>query len=144
MIEDDTIKLLRACDAGIKMGTTALAEVSGRVHSGGFRSCLKRCAVTHRALAHEIQALLDQYHDHGKRLGPVVRGMARMKTELRLAVDASDASIAQLMIEGCNMGTTSLSRYLNRYRAADRTSKDIARRLIAYEDRLVLELRPFL
>lgn len=144
MIEDDTIKLLRECDAGIKMGTSAIEEVSGRVQDRTFRHCLEACAVKHRALAHEIQALLDRYHDDGKQLSPVVQGMSRMKTELKLAVDASDGAIARLMIDGCNMGATSLSRYLNQYKAADETSKDIAKRLIAQEDWLVLEMRPFL
>lgn len=144
MIEDDTIKLLRQCDAGIKMGTSSIQEVLGRVKDPKFQHCLRNCGTKHRELAHQIQEMLDQYHDDGTRLNPVVQGMARMKTECKLAMHPSDSTIAQLMIDGCNMGTTSLSRYLNQYKAADEASKDMAKRLISLEDRLTLELRPFL
>ena len=33
MIESDTIKLLRECDAGIKMGVTSIDEVLDYVHA---------------------------------------------------------------------------------------------------------------
>ncbi len=144
MIQDDTIKLLRQCDAGIKMGTSSIREVLDRVEDPKLHRSLYRCGIKHRKLAHEIQRMLDQYHDRGTRLGPMVRGMARMTTECKLAMHPSDGTIAQLMIDGCSKGTSSLSRYLNQYKAADERSKDIAKRLIALEDRLTLELRPFL
>ncbi len=144
MIQDDTIKLLRQCDAGIKMGTSSIQEVLDRVKDPQLQHCLYSCGTKHRKLAHDIQEMLARYHDDGTRLNPMVQGMARMKTECKLAMHPSDSTIAQLMIDGCNMGTTSLSRYLNQYKAADEASKDIAKRLIALEDWLTLELRPFL
>ena len=53
-------------------------------------------------------------------------------------------TIAGLMTDGCGMGVKSLNKYLNQYRAADETSKDIAKRLIALEDRLAVEIRRYL
>ena len=49
---------------------------------------------------------------------------------MKLALHDSDAEIADLMTEGCNMGVKSLSKYLNQYAAADEASKGMARRLI--------------
>jgi len=70
--------------------------------------------------------------------------MSWVKTNMKLAMDDSDAAIADLMIDGCNMGVKSLSRYLNQYKAADEVSKDIAKRLIAQEEQLAVEIRPYL
>ena len=56
----------------------------------------------------------------------------------------SDATIADLMTDGCNMGVKSLNQYLNQYEAADEQSKDIAKRLIALEERLAVDIRKFL
>ena len=33
MIQRDTIKLLRECDAGVRMGMASIADVEGRVHA---------------------------------------------------------------------------------------------------------------
>ena len=48
------------------------------------------------------------------------------------------------MTDGCNMGVKTLNRYLNQYTAADKKSKDIAKRLIDIEEKLAEDLRKFL
>jgi len=59
-------------------------------------------------------------------------------------MDDTDSTIADLMTDECNMGVKSLSQYLNQYAAADEKSKDIAKRLIATESKLVEDMRDFL
>ena len=70
--------------------------------------------------------------------------MSWLKTTMKLGMDESDATIASLMTDGCNMGVKSLSKYLNQYAAADETSKDICKRLIKIEDSLAVDLRDYL
>ena len=67
-----------------------------------------------------------------------------MKTGVKLAMDESDATVADLITDGCNMGVKSLSRYLNQYKAADERSKDLAKRLIHMEEQLAVDVRPYL
>ncbi len=67
-----------------------------------------------------------------------------MKTNVQLAINDSDKTIEDLITDGCNMGVKSLSRYLNQYKAASETAKDIAKRLINLEERLVVDLRAYL
>ena len=70
--------------------------------------------------------------------------MSWMKTNLKLGMDDSDKTIACLMTDGCNMGVKSLSMYLNQYKAADENSKDIAKKLIALESQLAIDIREYL
>ena len=63
---------------------------------------------------------------------------------MKLAMNESDATIADLMTDGCNMGVKSLNMYLNQYKAADEVSKDIAKRLINLEEKLAIDLREYL
>lgn len=74
----------------------------------------------------------------------MAQGMSWMKTNVKLAMDESDATIADLITDGCNMGVKSLSRYLNQYQAADEGTKDIAKKLIKQEEELSIHMRPFL
>ena len=144
MVEKDTIKLLRECDAGIKMGVASIDDVLEHVRSNDFRNHLNRCKREHDALKSEIQTLLDQYHDDGKNPNPIAKGMSWMKTTAKLCMEDSDRVVADLMTDGCNMGVKSLSKYLNQYKAADEQSKDITKRLIDLEHQLTLDLRQFL
>ncbi len=144
MIEQDTVKLLRECDAGVQMGIASIKEVLDYSKSEKLRKLLYDCKEEHDKLNNEIQQLLERYHDDGKAPNPIAKGMSWMKTTAMLSMDSSDATIADLMTDGCNMGVKSLARYLNKYEAADETSKDIAKRLIRLEERLAVDIRAFL
>ena len=98
----------------------------------------------HEALDNEIQALLDRYHDSGKEPNPLAKGMSWVKTNVKLGMDGSDNTIAELMTDGCNMGIKSLSQYLNQYQAADEDSKNLAKRLIGLEERMASNIRQYL
>lgn len=144
MIEQDTVRLLRECDAGVKMGVSSINEVLSCICAEDLRNRLSECVSEHEQLGDQIKKLLDNYHDHGKDPNPIAKGMSWIKTNTKLAVNESDETIADLMTDGCNMGVKSLNRYLNQYKAADETSKDIAKRLIHLEEKLTVDLRPFL
>lgn len=144
MVEQDTIKLLRECDAGIKMGVTSIDDVIDRVQSGEFRSLLTKCKQEHEKLRSELEVLLDKYKDDGKDPNPIAKGMSWMKTNVKLGIENTDNTVADLMTDGCNMGVKSLNRYLNQYKAADEVSKDITKRLINLEEELTINIRKFL
>ncbi len=144
MIEKDTIRLLRECDAGVKMGISSINDVVGSVRNDGFRQKLTDCRNEHEKLEREITARLDRFGDDGKSPSPVAKGMSWIKTNTKLFVDESDRTVADLMTDGCNMGVKSLNMYLNKYKAADEYSKDVTKRLINLEERLAVEIRSYL
>ncbi len=144
MIEQDTIKLLRECDAGIKMGVSSIDEVLEYVKSDTLRKDLSQCKQEHNKLNTEVQAQLERFGDEGKDPNPIAKGMSWMKTNVKLGINESDHTIADLITDGCNMGVKSLNRYLNQYKAADEYSKDITKRLIKLEETLATDLRGFL
>lgn len=144
MIEQDTVRLLRECDAGIKMGVSSIDDVLKYVNAEPLRRCLADCKAEHEKLETEIQVLLDKCHDDGKDPSLMAKGMSQIKTNLRMAMNNSDETIAGLMTDGCNMGVKYLNRYLNEYEAASEEAKDITKRLINLEEKLVIDIREFL
>ena len=144
MIEQDTIKLLRECDAGIKMGVSSIEDVLDHVKNKDLRTHLTRCRDEHNALKAEIQKELDRSHDEGKDPNPIAKGMSWIKTNVKLGMDDSDKVVADLLTDGCNMGVKSLRKYLNQYEAADEKAKDITKRLIQLEEKLTAQLREYL
>lgn len=144
MIEQDTIRLMRECDAGIKMGVSSIDDVLNYVQDNRFRKLLTDSRNKHMDLEQELQSLLADYHDDGKEPNPMAKGMSWIKTNVMLTMNDSDATIADLITDGCNMGVKSLSKYLNQYAAADEKSKDITKKLIKIEEQLAVDIRSFL
>ncbi|MBQ8697218.1 MAG: hypothetical protein IJ519_05805 [Clostridia bacterium] len=140
----DTVRLLRECSSGVKMGITAIDDVIEKVKSDDLFLLLKDSRNEHDKLESEIKTLLDHMGDDDKEPHPIAKSMARIKCGAMLSIEESDRQIADVITDGCNMGVKSLHRYLNEYKGADEQSKQIARRLVNIEERLTLDMRNYL
>ncbi len=143
-MENDTVKLLRECDAGIKMGVASIDEVYDRVKNQEMKNLLNASKDEHEVLREEMGRRLSEVGDDGKEPNPIAKGMSYIKTNMKMMADPSDATVADLMTDGCHMGIKSLCRYLNQYAAADEGSKDLCRRLVKVEENLAENLRAYL
>ncbi len=136
MIEQDTVKLLRECDAGVRMGTSSIEDVLPYVRDEKLREHLEQCLGEHRQLGSEIERELGRFHDEGKQPNPLAQKSAQAMTKAKLVLTGSDKTIADMMTDGCDMGVKSLNKYLNEYGAAEERAKDIAKKLIMQEKKL--------
>ena len=136
-MQNDTINLLRECNAGIKMGEDAIKQVMPHAHNQDLKHTLQVCKNTHATLGDETHKLLLQYGVETKDPHPVARAMSTMKIGASMMAKQSDSKIADLMIDGCDMGIKSLSKYLNKYKNATDDAKNIAKRLIMWKTQQV-------
>lgn len=143
-MNDDTVKLLKECDSGVQMGVSAIEEVVEDVKNEQLRSVLNACKAEHERLRDEVQDALFACGETDHSPNPLAQGMSWLKTNAKMAMDRSDATVADLMTDGCNMGMKSLHRYLNEYSSADEQAKAYARRLISLEERLSEDMRSYL
>jgi hypothetical protein len=143
-MNQDSISLLKECDAGAKMGIKSLNEVIDDVMNENMKKALIKCRDEHEKIQCKAGQMLCKNQQDGKEPAMMASAMSWMKTNAKMAMDPSDQTIANLITDGCNMGVTSLNRYLNEYNAADDASKRIAKDLIALEEGLSKDLRVYL
>ncbi len=141
---DDTEKLLRECNAGIKMGVSSIDEVLPSVRDSRLKGILEHSRREHADLGDETHELLLKYDCDTKEPHPIAKGMSWIKTTVKLQLDPGDKTIAGLMTDGCNMGVKSLNGYLNEYNLADSKARKITSRLIDIEQRMAESMAEFL
>lgn len=144
MENNDTIELLRECDAGVKMGISSIEEVVDRVDSEDLREILHHSKEGHTDLDKDLHKLLTQFDAPEGEPNPVAKSMSWMKINVKLAAKETDKVVADLITDGCDMGIKSLHKYLNKYQAADREVVQITRRLIDIEESLRRDLKAYL
>lgn len=144
MENQDTVKLLKECDAGTKMAVSSIDEVLEKVVDARLKDLLAESRNHHKELEQEIDALLKKYREEEKEPNPMAKGMSWMKTNIKLTMDNRDATVADLLTDGCDMGIKSLHKYLNKYQAADTQSRNICNKLIDIEEQLETNLRKYL
>lgn len=143
-MENDTIRLLRECNAGIKMGVSSLDDVMEHVQSESLRNLLAKSKETHTKLGNTTHAYLREYHDEGKEPAAMAKMMSKLKTNMKLDDEGPDSTVADLITDGCNMGIKSLYRYLNQYPAAEGRIQKLAKDVAEAEETLVKDLREYL
>ena len=144
MENQDTIKLLKECDAGTKMGVTSIDDVLDLVKDDQLRKLLIESKDHHTKLGNDLHSLLIEYGSEEKDPNPIAKGMSWFKTNMKITMNNSDTTVADLITDGCNMGVKSLNKYLNQYANADKSAKDICQRLIDIEEDLCEKLRVYL
>ncbi|MGN0605338.1 MAG: hypothetical protein ACI4JM_02330 [Oscillospiraceae bacterium] len=143
-VSSDTVNLLRECNAGIKMGVSSIDEVLDSVKDNELLNILTDSKQKHSDLGNDTHEMLNKYNDDGKEPNPMAKAMSWIKTNFKISNNNSSSTIAELIVDGCNMGIKSLYKYLNEYSNADEKAKDIAKKLINIEEKLIVDLRAFL
>lgn len=144
MPNDDTIQLLKECNAGVKMAVGSLKEVEPRITNTQMKKDINDSIAEHTKIGDRTHALLKEYQYTEKEPNPIAEAMSWIKINVNCLLDSSDSEIAKLTMDGCNMGIQSISRYLNRYQAADDEIKKIVDDVVKEEEKLVKQLRVYL
>ena len=144
MENKDTIHLLKECDAGSKMAVTSLDEVMESVQNEKLKELLQKSKDHHEKLGNEIHSMLIQYHSEEKDPNPMAKSMSWLKTNMKMSMDKSDATVADLLTDGCKMGIKSLYKYINQYPNAEAKVKNLCNNLIDIERELRKDLRGYL
>ncbi|MBQ7455097.1 MAG: hypothetical protein IJS53_01530 [Clostridia bacterium] len=144
MNDQDTVRLLRECGAGAKMGVSTIDGVLESVRSQELHTLLQDSKQRHEQLGDRTAQLLSGLGGEGKEPNPMAKGMSFVKTNVKLMMGNPDQQAADLIMDGCNMGVKSLCKYLNEYPTAQQEAKDVANQLIAEEETLARGMRPFL
>lgn len=143
-MENDTVKLLRECDAGLKMGARSIGEVLDYVKNDELRETLAEGKRSHEQLMSKTEIMLSQNGADSKSPAAMAKGMSWIKTNVKLAMNDSDKAIADLMTDGCNMGVKALYRYMNQYKEADSEARAITDDIIRLESGIADSMHRYL
>ena len=127
----DTLKLLRECDAGLKMGISSLDDMVSKAADPELETALKQSKQEHIRLRAEAEKQLSMMKDKGKSPNPMAKSMSALKTGMTMQT-GTDKDAARLISDGCEKGIGSLNKYLYRYHYAYEKSKRPTRDTISH------------
>lgn len=133
VMNEDTIFLLRECNSGCKSATNSIEQVQSYIDNEEFMSIIKDYNDKHIKIGDECHQLLNETNEGEKDPKVMAKVYSWISTEVKLMLNNDTSKIAEIMIDGCNMGIKSLSRYINQYKAASSDSVNLAKKLIKLE-----------
>ncbi len=144
MAHEDTARLLRECNAGIKMGLDSIETVLPRCEDRALAGILRHGIDEHKRLQAEAKSLLDGCHEPDREPSGIAKSMAHMKSGVKLFFMPGDRTVASLMTDGCHMGIKTVCKYKGDFPTASEAAKSLADGLVAVEDEMARSLRPYL
>lgn len=140
---NDTVELLKECNAGCKMAMSSMDQVSKHIHEKSLKETVDKYYQKHKELTLKTEDLLSR-HQAEEEERPLTQGYSRMMTALKMAMEDDSHQIAKIMMDGCTMGIQSISEYLNKYENASSDSRSLAKDIIRSEEAFVQELKAYL
>lgn len=141
---EDTIELLKECNSGCKSATNSMEQVYDFLKEGKLKETIKKYNRKHIELGDKCHALLNKENESEKDPDKIAKVFSWISTEVKLMVNDAESKIADLMVDGCNMGIKSLSKYRNKYKGASQESIEIVEELIEIEEDFMKELLVYL
>lgn len=140
----DTVKLLESCHAGIVMATDSLSDMLGKITDKDLNHLVAACKNAHELLGSETKEILRKHAIEEKEPSMMAETMSWLKTNMKMAMNDTDKTVADLITDGCHMGIKTLRKDLNTYKNADESAKAIANRLIELESHLIEDMACYL
>ena len=144
MAQNDTVSLLRECDAGLRMGADSIGEMLDYVKDSELAKKLLNGKSEHEKLLSEVERELAGEGAKGKEPPAMAKSMSWIKTNVKLAANSTDSTVADLVYDGCFMGMKSLHKYKNEFVGADKKARDIADKIIELESGLTEDVQAYL
>ena len=138
-------RVLGALYKNAKMGADAVIGLLPHVRDDALRSLMTEQLDGYEKYAARAESALTARGGEAKEENLLTRAAAKVGIAINTMIDPTASHIAEMMIEGSNMGITDATRLLNHYEAAaDSAALPLAREMILFEERNLEMLKRFL
>lgn len=136
-------ELLQYVCKGADMGREGIHAVLGYVRDEELKRTLRGQEEVYRTLREEAKAQLRSRGQTPKEVGTMTRASTEVMSAGKLLMDRSGSKIAEMTIQGHNMGVSKTLQHLHDYHG-DGPARELAQRLMAAGQAGAEELKPFL
>lgn len=143
-VSQDTIELLKKCNAGCKMAIDSMEQIAKYVNDDALKNLITKYNGEHIRTEEEIHRLLNKMEEEDQEPNPIAKASSWIQSEVKMMLKGDTHQAASLLTDGCNMGIKSLHEYKNSYKAADEKSVNLCEKICSLESRMVEDLQAFL
>lgn len=141
-INKDTLDEL---NKGCAMGMDAIRNILEKVKDKKFKKVLENEFDKYKEIHHRIEKKYEDYsREEPTETSAMNKVMTSMMTEMKLMNDHSDSKIAELLMQGTNMGIIEGKKLLNHKEKLDKEVEDILKEFIKMQEESVETYKKYL
>ena len=130
--------ILDEVNKGCAMGMDAIKDILEKVEDEKFKKTLKEEHDKYKEIHQRIEKQYDEYSDEEPtETSALNKAMTAMMTDMKLMKDHSDSKIAELLLQGTNMGIIEGRKLLNNKEDIDKEVASILKDFIKMQEESV-------
>lgn len=137
-------ELLQYIHKTAEMGCEGILSVLNYTADGGLKNVLSQQLDEYRNFERDAEKLLLEHGERANDVGTVAKTSARMMSAGKLAANRSASKIAEMTIEGNNMGINKTLQHLHDYTGKEQSVIELANRFLSTQRENVRQLQAFL
>ena len=141
---DDNTELLNMIVKTAKMGHNSLLQLVDITDNEAFKSSLRIQLKAYDIIHHEACVYLQQYGSEAEKQNEMARVGIYLSIKMKTLADKTTRHIADMLIQGSNMGIIEITKALKDFPSAQPDTKALANSFINMQQRNVEELKQYL
>ncbi|NLM51175.1 MAG: hypothetical protein GX196_09515 [Clostridiaceae bacterium] len=143
-MKDSNIDFLKLVYHNAKMGEEAIVNTLKNIKESPLKDALRRQRMQYREILKEAKDMLYQYGEAPEDLGFFTKMQLRSAIKFNTLVSNSESHVAEMMMQGSNMGIIDMTRELNEYDDVDPEVRNLGEKLLMIEEENFQNMRRFL
>ena len=143
-MKENNINILDEISKGCSMGENALKDIMEKAEDNDFKNLLRKHLEQYKTISKKIDDLYNDYSDdEPQELNVMEKTMTWYGIQMRTMTDSSTSKLAELLMQGNNMGIIEGRKLLNN----KEMSKDIEKvtdEFVRMQEKAVEELKEYL
>lgn len=138
------IDILNELNKGIKMGMDSISNVLESVKDDNFKQILLSQYNRYNEILNKVDKNLQKFNKVPKELPTMQKMMGSIEVKLNTTSDNSISHIAEMMLQGTNMGIIKGIKLLHNNNDFSDETKDILKEFVDYQEECIEVLKKYL
>lgn len=144
MKEENNINILDELNKGCCMGSDAVNCILDKIEEKEFKKTVEDLLEEYQKLEDKILKVYDKFSDNKPdETNPMNKAMTWYGIQIRTITDSSASKLAEMLLQGLNMGIVEGKKILNN-EDADKKVLDIAKDYVDFQEKYVEKIKEFL
>lgn len=127
-----------------RMGAETLDNLLSKTDGSKIEDELMREKRVYREFQNKTDKIIKERNESPKPINKAQKRMAKMGIDMNIMFDRSDSHLADIVIQGNNMGIIGMSKTINSHKNADEDISDLAYELVDIQRKNIDNLLKFL
>lgn len=139
-----TYEVLKECSSGCKMALNSMEQLAMYVKDQELQDLFCKYKESYKQIEKEAERLSEGELEKESVSEKAAETFAWFSAEMKLLINNDSAKIAEMMIDGANMGIKSITEKLNRYAEAERESISLAKKFERVCEKVIKDMKKYL